>query len=179
MTMECEATREKLDAWLDGELGRPEADQLQGHLEQCPACREEKRRLERLQFSLEGVLRLRAAEVAFEPFWREVERRIAERVPWHLQLLDWLRPAFSPSRLAWAVPIVILALLGLFSLDQYLPGLMQAKNNRTTVDSIDAHGMNVALFREHETRTTVIWLFEDRDDEETSSAELIQDKRPF
>jgi hypothetical protein len=179
MMMKCEAVRDNLGAWLDGEVGHPGADQIRGHLEGCPACLAEKKRLDQLQSSLQEVLRLEAATVPFELFWSGVERRIAEKLPWRLQLLDWLRPVFYPGRLAWAIPVVIVSILGLLSLDQILPEWPWVnKNGRTAVESIDAFGFNVAVFREYDTKTTVIWLFENQDDEEQSSAEPIQDDNP-
>jgi len=44
--MECKDVKEKLPAWLDGELDGPAAAAVAGHVEACPSCREEARRLE-------------------------------------------------------------------------------------------------------------------------------------
>jgi len=44
--MECKDVKEKLPAWLDGELDGPAAAAVAGHVEACPSCREDARRLE-------------------------------------------------------------------------------------------------------------------------------------
>jgi predicted anti-sigma-YlaC factor YlaD len=44
--MECKDVKEKIPAWIDGELDGPAAASVAGHVEACPSCREEARRLE-------------------------------------------------------------------------------------------------------------------------------------
>ncbi len=170
---DCEAIESSLGAWLDGELDHSEAERVRIHVQECPSCLGEKERLERLQASLKGVLEGGASELAFEPFWDGVRQRILERKPWHARLWDWARPAFYPKRLAWAIPLVIVFFLGIFSLEQFFPGWRWGSNrgNVAAVDSIDGHGFNVAVFRESKTKTTVIWLFENLEDEDESSGE--------
>lgn len=179
--MDCEAIKGSLGAWLDGELGYSEAEQIKEHLQGCPLCPGEKARLERLQTSLERVLKARASGVAFEPFWGEVRRRIFERRPWYAQLLDWACATLFPRRLAWMIPVTIVFLLGVFSLGEFFVGWYSGWNrsNVTAVESIDGHGLNVALFRESETKTTVIWLFENQEDDDESSGEPAPGKPPF
>jgi predicted anti-sigma-YlaC factor YlaD len=169
----CQEIQRALGAWLDGELDHSEAEQVRAHLGQCPSCLGEKIRLERLHSSLKSVLQTSAAEVEFETFWNGVRRRIHERRPWHARLLDWGRFALYPPRLAWAIPALILIILGVLSLDQFFPGWHWGlgRSNLAAVESIDGHGFNVALFRESKTRTTVIWLFENQEGEDEISAE--------
>lgn len=171
MMMDCEAIKKSLGAWLDGELSHAEAVKIQGHLPECPSCLGEKTRLEQLQASLKTVLEARVSGVTFEPFWNGVRQRILEKRPWHVDLLDWARLALYPQRLAWVVPVVIVFLLGVFSLEQYFSGWRwgASRGNLTAVESIDGHGFNVALFRESKTKTTVIWLFENQEDEDESA----------
>jgi len=51
----CEQMRERLSAWLDGELEAQERREVAAHLEVCPGCREELVLLERLDATL-GIL---------------------------------------------------------------------------------------------------------------------------
>ncbi|MFP3941176.1 MAG: zf-HC2 domain-containing protein [Thermoanaerobaculia bacterium] len=48
----CEAVRDRLDAWLDGELEVPEDRAVQAHLDDCAGCREELARARRLREAL-------------------------------------------------------------------------------------------------------------------------------
>ena len=107
------------------------------------------------------------------PFWREVERRISQKGAWHEDLLDWFRRSLSTPRIAWAVPAVIALLLLVLSLESYLPWWRFGgrRNNFAAVESIDAHGRSVALLRENETKTTVIWLYQDHEGENEAAEE--------
>jgi anti-sigma factor RsiW len=160
----CENIRESLDGWLDGELNQADAEAIRLHVESCSECKEERRQLERLDASLKSILESEASRVAFEPFWHAVQQKIAVQPKWYNGVVEWIRPAFAGPRLAWAVPVVIVLLLGgLWMASLWRVGA--PRNNFATVESIDAHGRNVALLREDETKTTVIWLYQEGEDE--------------
>ena len=173
MKMDCEAIESLLGAWLDGELNRADAERIQMHVQGCPSCLGKKEQLEHLQTSLQGVLGAEVSGLSFDPFWDGVSRRISEKRAWHTGIREWLGSALYPQRLAWAIPLVIVFLLGIFSLEQFFPGWRWGSNqgNVAAVDSIDGHGFNVAVFRESKTKTTVIWLFENQEGEDESSEE--------
>lgn len=168
MSMDCEPVRRALGAWLDGEVSQREAQEIHAHVEQCPSCRDLKTQLERIHSSLHTALEARASEVPFESFWHGVQRRIDERSAWHLRYWDWLREVFFPRRLAWAIPLTIVFFVAILSAEQLLSklGWGPSNSNLAAVELIDGHGLNVALFREAETKTTVIWLFESQEEED-------------
>lgn len=171
--MSCENTRESIGPWLDGELSPVESDAVREHVSACAACAEARRQLEKIETTLRSVLAAEAARVEFMPLWREVQRRVNRKRAWYEDLLELSRRVLAAPRVAWAVPAVILLLLGLFSLDSYWPGwrLGGSRNGFAAVDSIDAHGRSVALLRENETKTTVIWLYEDQEVEHETAEE--------
>ena len=150
MTKSCKDIRISIGAWLDGELSRSDSEEVRVHLESCAGCGEERRQLEKLQMSLKAFLAVAPPKISFERFWRGVEARIAEKKPWHVALKERLGSLSAMPSLAWAVPAVIVLLIGVFSLDSFLPlwrGGAQ-RNNFAAVESIDAYGRNVALLRE-------------------------------
>ena len=169
MMNRCEDMRDRIGAWLDGELSRPEFERVGAHLESCSACREERRQLERLQASLRELLVAVPSDLSFERFWPDVARRIQRQRPWYESFREWVRDLAGPPQLAWTVPAAIVLLLGVFSL---WPGkLTGPRNNFATVDSIDAFGRNVAVLRENETKTTIIWLYQNQEGEDESTGE--------
>ncbi|TMA12434.1 MAG: hypothetical protein E6J89_04670 [Deltaproteobacteria bacterium] len=173
MKMHCEEVQRSLEAWLDRELNQSEAERVGSHLLECPLCSEDRRQLEHLQDALRNSLEVRASGLAFEPFWSEVRRRILEQKPWHVQFLDWVRFTLYPARLTWAIPVVIVFLLLILSLEQLVPGwgLGPGTSNLAAVESIDGHGLNVAVFRESKTKTTVIWIFQNQEGEDEAADE--------
>jgi len=171
MTMDCESVRRTLGAWLDGEVSEKESREIRAHVEACPSCRAERSRLERLQFVLRAALEEGASKVTFESFWHGIERRISQGRVRHREFWDWLRPVILPRRLAWAIPVTVVCVLAVLFAEQFFFGLgWGPRSNVAAVESIDGHGFNLALLRESETKTTVIWLFEDEDEEEDEPA---------
>jgi Putative zinc-finger len=164
----CEDKVASIERWLDGELSGAESESLRVHMVACAGCSEARRRLEKLQSTLTGVLLSEAQRVDFMPFWRAVQLRVNEKRPWYQDALDWMRGVLPASRLAWVVPAVIALLLAGVSLESYWRG---GRNAFATVESIDAYGRNVALLREYDTKTTVIWLYQDQEGENEAAEE--------
>jgi hypothetical protein len=177
----CETIRETVGPWLDGELGDSEAKTTRLHVEACAVCGEQRRQLERLRSTLHTVLQAETSKLEFNPFWRGVEQRISQNSSWYDQINDWARGIFTPPRLAWAVPAVILIVLAGLSIDLFIPAakMGRQRDNFATVESIDAYGRNVALLHEGETNTTVIWLYQPQESENEPSPETTETKPSF
>src|ERR1044071_1006254 len=168
----CENKVEAMQRWVAGDLAGAEAEPLRAHVASCAECGDARRPLEKIQRALQGALLAEAQKVELQPFWRAVQLRINEKQPWHREALERLRSAFAASRAAWAVPAVIALLLAAVSLESYLPFWRSAgRNSFATVESIDAYGRNVALLREYDTKTTVIWLYQDQEGENDAAEE--------
>ena len=92
--------------------------------------------------------------------------------------MDWGRDILTAPRVTWAIPAVIIVLIGILSLDAYLPGWKfgAARNSFAAVDSIDAHGSSVALLRENESKTTVIWLYQNEEGEDDAAATNLRNR---
>jgi anti-sigma factor RsiW len=174
----CDDMKMCLSAWMDGELDATEQQAVQSHLAGCAACVEELRQLEKLEGAMKAVLTEEPARIAFAPFWLRVRSRIEERTGWGGGLAAWVRSAFDSAALAWAVPAIILLVIAAFSLSSGLRGVGQ-RSNFAAVESIDAHGRNVALLREDDSKTTVIWLYQNPEGENDSTEEPAQNGPSF
>src|SRR2546425_7187255 len=171
----CENIRESLEAWLDGELSQSEADAVRAHVDACLDCTEERRQLDKLNSSMKAVLASQERPIAFEPFWLGVRQRIVEKKPWHVAWVERLRESLAGPGLAWSIPAVIGLLLVSYSLGIWKDET--PRNSFAAVESIDAYGRNVALLRENETKTTVIWLYQNQEGDNESAGET-SDKSP-
>jgi anti-sigma factor RsiW len=160
---DCQSIRESISSWLDGELSAAESESVCAHLASCPDCGETQRQLEKMHLALKAALTSQAPQIEFMSFWRGVERRINEKRAWYEDLLDGSRRLFTAPRVAWMVPAVIGLVLVLISME-FMP-FRGSRNSFASVESIDAYGRSVALLREHETKTTVIWLYQDQEGE--------------
>jgi anti-sigma factor RsiW len=145
---------------MDGELPTRQGLDIEAHLGNCSACREEKSRLEWLETSLEKTLKAEGAAVSFASLRAETYRRILEHRPSRHRIAERLAPVRFPRPAAWALSaaaVIVMVLVG--------PALLERisgprNGNGAAVDSIESYGSNVVLFREARTKTTVIWLFE-------------------
>jgi len=173
---ECEAIRQSIGSWLDGELGASEDESVRAHLAVCTDCGAARRRLEKMHTALREALVFRAEPISLAPFWREVERRIQEKPAWYDGWIGWMRAWLRSPRTAWAVPALIAVVLAAFSLDGWRSG---SRNSFTAVDSIDAYGRSVALLRVPETKTTVIWLYQDQEGENETVEDPAQSAPSF
>jgi anti-sigma factor RsiW len=161
---ECQRFEELMGRWLDGELPAGESEAVRAHVTSCASCGAARQRLGKLERALGSIFTGTAAKIEFAPFWRELERRIDAKVPWHRRFLEWSRQWAAAPKAAWAIPALIVAALGILSYDTHF-SLWRSRANLTTVESIDAYGRSVALLREDESKTTVIWLYQEGDDE--------------
>ncbi len=158
---------------MDGELNLSEAEAVREHVAGCAVCAEDRKQLEKLQAVMKSVFTTEADKIAFEPFWRDIRNRIENKRSWPVELVDWVRSAACAPLLVWAVPAVIVLVIAVVSFNPFLSGSRWGlpRNNYAAVESIDAHGRNVALLREDETKTTVIWLYQNPEgDNETTEA---------
>lgn len=160
---QCDTIQESIGRWLDGELPAADSEAVRSHVAGCADCGAARQHLEKIQLTLGSVLAAEASRLEFAPFWREVQRRIEEKRPWHVELIEWCQATFSAPRLAWAVPAAIMLVIGFLSLAKWPIG--GQASNYASVESIDAYGRNVALLREDETKTTIIWLYRDPEGE--------------
>jgi anti-sigma factor RsiW len=162
----CDTIRENISSWLDGQLSPKDSESVRLHLMDCAGCADAHRQLEKLNLALKEQLIADAAPVDFRTFWRGVQQRIDQKRPWHDEVVERCRDFFSAPKIAWAVPAIIALVLAWFSIESYLPVWRAgARNNFAAVESIDAHGRSVALLRENESKTTVIWLYQDQEGE--------------
>jgi anti-sigma factor RsiW len=166
----CERIEESLGVWLDGELSLAEAEKIRLHLESCARCDGKRRQLEKLNVSLKSLLDSNLPQLTLESFWRGLQERIAEKRTWRQEFAERVHSALARPAVVWAVPAAIVIILGVLSVDS-LRKLVTSRNNFAAVESIDAHGRNVALWREDETKTTVIWLYHNQEGEDESSEE--------
>ncbi len=171
---DCEAIRESIGAWLDGELNGAAAEAVRAHVDGCAICGEEQRQLEKLNMALKAVLESATLPVHGHSFWRDLRRRMDTKRSWYAEVAAWTGRVLRAPSFAWGVPAVIAILIGAVYIDAYLPGRGSGspRNNFAAVESIDAYGRNVALLREYETKTTVIWLYLNPESESEAAGEI-------
>ncbi|HZD40996.1 MAG TPA: zf-HC2 domain-containing protein [Terriglobales bacterium] len=169
----CERIQESLGSWVDGELTAEDSAAVRAHVAHCIDCRAAQQRLEKLTSMLHGALTAEAPKIDFVSFWKALERRIQTRRPWYEAVPHRALSFFTGSRAAWMVPAAITVLLALVAVNSYFLRWhsQSSRDNFASVVSIDAHGRSVALLREDDTKTTVIWLYQNQEGENEAAEE--------
>jgi anti-sigma factor RsiW len=169
----CVEIRDSIGAWIDGELSGASADAVCLHLQECSACGEERRQLEKLNIAMKGVFESGEFGPDTESFWQDLQQRIGARRPWYSEMVNRARPIFSAPSFAWVIPAVIVLLIGVLYFNPIFSGwsVGAPRNSFAAVESIDTYGRSVALLRENDTKTTVIWLYQNPDSESEASGE--------
>lgn len=169
--MNCRETIPLLSLFVDGEL---DARQMRGvalHTTRCAGCEGELRRIERLQDSIADYINARVDEVDLSDLWTRISPRIGS-VPhsWLVRLSDW----WETRQTSWVVRAPLYAAaaaaaLLAFSLwqspDRPQPlhpvEVASSADNSVILDSVKSDAEALALLREPETNTLVLWVSDD------------------
>ena len=115
----CAEIRDSIGAWLDGELPGASADAVRSHVETCAACAEEQRQLIKLDSAMRALLESESAALDARPFWHDLRQRLEVKSPWYGGWVDRAGRAFRAPSFAWAVPAVIVVLIGTLYFDLF------------------------------------------------------------
>jgi hypothetical protein len=170
---DCERIEQLLERWVDDQLSDADGALVRDHVSGCVKCRMAQRQLEQIHGALHQALVVNAPKLELAPFWRAIESRLHERSPWHREMRDRAREWFAAPRTAWAIPAAIAVLIALFSYESYF-SFGRPRNNLAMVESIDSYGRSVALLREDESKTTVIWLYQNPEGDDEAAEETPQ-----
>ncbi|MBU1998895.1 MAG: zf-HC2 domain-containing protein [Candidatus Omnitrophica bacterium] len=152
--MDCKEIRKLLISdYADNEIGLKTKQIIQGHLSNCPACRE----LEQKVASLSNKLKEAKEILPAEEVWQKIRAEITQPQE-AFNLLDWLKDKLSlfipPKRLAYAYAASAIMILFVFLF------ITQTRGNREKtvenyiieqvefMDSLDAAGITNGLYIE-------------------------------
>jgi Putative zinc-finger len=169
----CSEIRDSIGPWLDGELSGAQADAVRTHTEICLACSQERRQLEKLNSVMNDAFKSQTWQIDPGLFWHGVQERITAKRPWYAVPVECAGRFFQAPAFAWSIPVVILMLISTLYFEPVLRGWVaeSPRNGFATVESIDGYGRNVALWRENESKTTVIWIYQNPDSENEGAGE--------
>jgi anti-sigma factor RsiW len=175
--MNCRETRPLIPLFLDGELEARQMRAVALHSTRCSECEQELSQLERLQETISTQIAAEVDAIDAGLVWEGVAARIdTVTIPWHRRLGDWwqsVRPVWRPlvpiSAAALAVACVLAVVLwqGRQPASLEPPAQVAAVDNSAILDSVQSNVGNVALLREPETNTMVLWI----NDNEPAGAE--------
>ena len=167
----CSSVSKLLEKYFDLEVTNEERLLVEGHLRNCPACRNALRSMEELRTLIKVPVEEAVRKEEFPWLWQRIEREIHSRQ----EKLTWwqsLRPGLDVSplfkRKVWIPAAVTVAIL-LFITAQIIFQKLPSYSDGSVVEFVESQTHNVMVYQLEKPKVTVIWLFEEPEENQTTS----------
>ena len=112
--MDCHEIKEKLGAYLDGELPPDQAKMVSEHLESCPTCQAEWERLGKLDDVVAETEGLEPGAEAWQRMRSNIQQGISQqKKAEHPGIMEWIRwllsPRYAVVKVGAVLAVVVLA----------------------------------------------------------------------
>jgi hypothetical protein len=162
--MNCRETRPLLPLFFDGELEARQMRAVALHSTRCSDCEGALRRLERLQDVLAAEVSAELDGIDLGRVWTGVASRLdvtrgrgvlGWKRWWEMPDLRWIRPA--PTLAALAAACLLAVFLWQWNAARP-PAELASTDNSAILDSVESNVGSLAVLREPETNTMVLWI---------------------
>jgi hypothetical protein len=167
---ECFSVSKLLEKYFDQEVTQKERSLVEGHLPDCPACRMALDSMQNLRILIKSPVEEAVEKENFPWVWEKIEKGIQRKERpglWDF-LKSWLdvtpflkRKILIPAVAAAVILILITAPLLYKKISSYpVPSV---------VEYVESETYNVMIYELETPQVTVIWLFEDPEEESSVS----------
>ena len=170
MKRECPSISRLLEKYFDQEVTPEERSLVEGHLPDCSACRMALDTMQNLRILIKKPVEEAVGKESFPWVWEKIEKGIQQKERpglWNF-LKSWLdvtpllkRKILIPAVAAAVILILITAPLLYKKMSSY-PG-------PSVVEYVESETYNVMVYELETPQVTVIWLFEDPEEESSTS----------
>jgi len=159
-----------LEKYFDQEVTDTERALVDGHLQDCPACRDVLKSMEELQILMKAPVEEAVQKEDFPWVWQKIEReiRLPEKRTWWQSLRSWLDITPISKRRIW-IPAVATVVVLLFITAQIIFKKAPSYPDASVVEYLESPTYNVMVYQLEESKVTVIWLLEGPEGEASSS----------
>jgi hypothetical protein len=170
MTDFCSSVSKLLEKYFDREVTERERLLVEGHLQSCPACRDALTSMEGLRTLIKTPVEEATQQEDFPWVWQKIEReiRLQEKVSWWQSLRSWmdLSPLFEKK--VW-IPAVATVIVLLFISTQVIFKKIPSYSDASVIEYIESESHNIMVYESEKAKMTVIWLFDEEDQESSRS----------
>lgn len=159
-----------LEKYFDQEVTDTERSLVDGHLKDCPACRDVLSSMEELRTLMKAPVEEVVRKEDFPWVWQKIEREIhlQKKRTWWQSLRSWLDITLISKRRIW-IPAMATVVVLLFITAQIIFKKTPSYPDASVVEYLDSPTYNVMVYQLEESKVTVIWLLEGPEGEASSS----------
>jgi anti-sigma factor RsiW len=170
MKNSCSSVSMVLEKYFDQEVTDKERFLVEGHLQDCLACRDALKSMEELRTLMKVPVEEAVQKEDFPWVWQKIEReiRLQEKPTWWQSLRSWLDVTPLLRKKVW-IPAVATALVLLFITTQIIFKKTPSYPDVSVVEYVESQSDNVMVYQLEDPKVTVIWLFEGPEEEGTTT----------
>jgi len=166
----CSAVSKLLEKYFDREATDEERSLVEAHLLDCHACQDVLRSMEKLRDLVKVPVEEALQKEDFPWVWEKIERgiRLEEKSNFWETLQSWLQISPLFQRKVWIPAVATITIILLIT----APLLFKKTASYpapSVVEYIESQTHNVMIYESEDMKVTVIWLFEEPEEETLSS----------
>ena len=166
----CSSISKLLEKYFDQESSDKERLLVEGHLHDCPACRDALKSMGELRTLIKVPVEEAVQKEDFPWVWQKIEKeiRLQEKLTWWQSLRSWLGISPLFKKKVW-IPAVATVVVLLFITGQIIFKKTPSYPDVSVVEYVESQSDNVMVYQLDEPKVTVIWLFEGPEEERTTT----------
>ena len=166
----CSSISQLLERYFDRQATDEERSLVERHLPVCQTCHERLSVLEGLREAIKAPVDEALKEETFPWVWEKIERgiRLEKKPSWQESVRSWidLSPLFRKK--VW-IPAVVTAIVLALVTSPFLFKKTPSYSERSVVEYVESGVYNVMVYESEKAKVTVIWLFEEPQNESPAS----------
>jgi anti-sigma-K factor RskA len=160
-----------LEKYFDQEVTGEERSLIEGHLQDCPSCRDALHSMERFRNLIKNPVEEAMERENFPWVWQKIERgiQLKKKSTWWESFRDWLDITVL-LRKKVLIPAVAAAVIVILIMAPLLFEKFTSHPSPSVVEYVESPTYNVMVYESENSKLTVIWLFEGQEQEESSTS---------
>ncbi len=166
----CSSVSSLLEKYFDEEVTDKERFLVEGHLQDCPACRGTLTSMEKMRTLIKVPVEEASQKEDFPWLWQKIEReiRLQEKRPWWQSLRSWLDVSPLFKKKVW-IPAAATLVVLLFITGQIIFRKIPSYPDSSVVEYVESETNNVMIYNLEKAKVTVIWVFDEPAKDQTAS----------
>ena len=170
MKNSCSSVSTVLEKYFDQEVTDEEKLLMEGHLQECPGCRDALKSMEEFRTLIKAPVEEATRKEDFPWVWQKIERGIRqqEKLTWWQSFRSWLDVTPLFKKRVW-IPAVATVVVLLLVTTQIIFKETSSYPDGSVVEYVESQSDNVMVYQLEEPKVTVIWLFEGPEEDRTTT----------